>query len=83
MVEDTLRSVLTRLRSDDRVKNRRVAFAESIDVVWQVFIGIAAIGLLACPLMKGLPLHTEVDRKWGLEENKPSDVELQTDPNAL
>ena len=32
-------------------------------------IGIAGIGLLSSLAMKGLPLHTEVDRKWGLQED--------------
>jgi hypothetical protein len=36
-------------------------------VIWQVFIGVAGIGLLASLFMKGLPLHTEVDRQWALE----------------
>ena len=46
----------------------RVAFAESLAVVWRVLIGISGLGLLASLPMKGLPLHTQVDTQWGLEE---------------
>ena len=46
------------------------AFALSISVIWEVMIGIAGIGLLASLMMKGLPLHTEVDRQWGLNEGE-------------
>ena len=45
----------------------RVAFAESVIVIWQVLIGIAGIGFLACAGMKALPLHTQVDERWGLD----------------
>ena len=44
------------------------AFAESLVVVWRVMVGIAALGLLASLLMKGLPLHTQVDESWGMED---------------
>ena len=47
----------------------REAFASSISVIWKVMIGIASIGLLMCPLMKGLPLHTEMDKRWALEHH--------------
>ena len=45
----------------------RRAFADSVRVIWQVLIGVAAIGLLSCSAMKALPLHTAVDEAWGLE----------------
>ena len=48
----------------------KAAFAESIGVIWQVMIGIAGIGFIASMFMKGLPLHTQVDQKWGLEEGR-------------
>lgn len=47
----------------------RAAFADSVDVIWQVMIGITALGLLACPLMKALPLHTQIDERWGLQDD--------------
>ncbi|KAI0083280.1 hypothetical protein BDY19DRAFT_910713 [Irpex rosettiformis] len=46
----------------------RDAFAESIRVIWQVMTGIAGLGLLTSLIMKGLPLHTQVDEKWGIED---------------
>ena len=48
----------------------RVAFADSIAVIWRVMIGIAGIGFLVSLMMKGLPLHTQVDERWGLEEGR-------------
>ena len=47
----------------------REAFAQSIAVIWKVNIGIAGLGFLSSLAMKGLTLHTEVDDKWGLEDN--------------
>ncbi|KAI0791720.1 Mfs1.2 [Abortiporus biennis] len=46
----------------------RTAFAEGISLLWKVLSGISGIGLLSCILMKGLPLHTEVDENWGIEQ---------------
>ena len=48
----------------------RVAFAESLKVIWQVMIGIAGIGLIASLFMKGLPLHTSVDKQWALQDDE-------------
>ena len=48
----------------------KTAFAESVAVIWQVMIGIAGIGFIASLFMKGLPLHTQVDQKWGLEDEQ-------------
>ena len=45
----------------------QVAFADSIAVIWQVMIGISAIGLLSCLLMRGIPLNMDVDDSWALE----------------
>lgn len=47
----------------------RNAFAESLVVVWEVMIGVSGLGLLVSILMKGLPLHTEVDKNWGMDES--------------
>ncbi|KAI0083281.1 iron permease [Irpex rosettiformis] len=46
----------------------RTAFAESIRVIWQVLTGIAGMGFLSSLAMKGLPLHTQVDERWGIED---------------
>lgn len=51
----------------------RGAFGRSLQVVWQVSIGISAIGLLASLAMKALPLHTQMDEKWALEEGGAKD----------
>ncbi|KAJ7151953.1 iron permease [Mycena filopes] len=48
----------------------QIAFAESLRVVWQVLIGISGIDFLASLAMKRLPLHTEVDKKWGITESE-------------
>ncbi|EKM52340.1 uncharacterized protein PHACADRAFT_211610 [Phanerochaete carnosa HHB-10118-sp] len=47
----------------------RAAFADSICILWQVSIGIGGIGALVSLFMKGLLLHKQVDKKWGIEEN--------------
>ncbi|KAJ7437589.1 iron permease [Mycena galericulata] len=54
----------------------QVAFAESLRVVWQVLIGISGVGLLVSLAMKGLPLHTDVDAKWGIEKQNPAVISL-------
>lgn len=48
----------------------RVAFADSLRVYWEVLIGVAAAGLAASLLMKALPLHTSLDKDWGLNDDK-------------
>ncbi len=54
------------------------AFAESIIVIWQVMTGICGIGIVASFFMKALPLHTQIDEKWGLEANgRASDEHTQ------
>ncbi len=55
----------------------RVAFAQSVDRVFQVMAGIAGIGLIASFFMEGLPLHTQVDKKWGLEDKQEEVVKLE------
>lgn len=47
----------------------QIAFAKSISIIWQVMIGIASIGLISSMFMKALPLHTQVDGHWALENN--------------
>ncbi|KAH9481262.1 Efflux pump FUS6 [Psilocybe cubensis] len=46
----------------------RDAFAKGLATLWQVHTGIIGAGLIACLFMRGLPLHTEVDKNWELEE---------------
>ena len=42
----------------------QAAFASSLDVLWRVQCGLSAAGALASLFMKGLPLHTDTDKKW-------------------
>ena len=53
------------------------AFAKSMAVMWQVCIGISGIGLIASLFMKGLPLHTEVDKRWGLHEKADGEAQIE------
>ena len=48
----------------------RDAFAKGIKVIWQVMIAVAGLGLLSSLLMKALPLHTQLDESWGIEEER-------------
>ena len=49
------------------------AFAKSLQVLWEVLIGIGGAGLLVSLLMKGLPLHTHLDDEWAPETPSPSE----------
>nr|VWO95841.1 N-acyl homoserine lactonase (AHL-lactonase) (Acyl-homoserine lactonase) (EC [Ganoderma boninense] len=46
------------------------AFSRSLQVVWEVLIGISTIGFLSSLLMKGLPLQTTLDENWMLEDRQ-------------
>ena len=56
------------------------AFAGSLQVVWQVLIGIAGIGFLSSLFMEGLPLHAALDEEWMLETQRI--VEKKVDPEG-
>lgn len=60
----------------------RIAFADSIAVVWRVLLGIAGMGFLASLAMKSLPLHTQVDEQWGLEGDVASRDSDKHEPEA-
>lgn len=45
----------------------RNAFATSLRVVWQVMVGVGALGFLISSAMKHLPLHTSLDENWGMD----------------
>ncbi|ORY69454.1 iron permease [Leucosporidium creatinivorum] len=53
----------------------RAAFANSIQTIWQVLIGLSGLAFLLSFLMRSLPLTSEVDENWGLAEKKARDVE--------
>ncbi|KAJ7763585.1 hypothetical protein DFH07DRAFT_770767 [Mycena maculata] len=46
----------------------RVAFAESLQTIWQVLIGVSTAGLLVSLATRRFPLYTEVDKKWGIDQ---------------
>nr|GAT51282.1 MFS general substrate transporter [Mycena chlorophos] len=46
----------------------RSAFAEAFQLLWHVLCALGGFGLLMGLLMRGLPLHTDVDDRWGRKE---------------
>ncbi|KAJ6510863.1 Mfs1.2 [Mycena sanguinolenta] len=46
------------------------AFARSLRGVWLTLLVMSCAGLLSSLPMKSLPLHTDLDRKWGIESAK-------------
>lgn len=46
----------------------QLAFAESLVPLWKVLAFAGAAGMIGSFLMRGLPLHTAMDRDWGMEE---------------
>ncbi|GJJ12614.1 hypothetical protein Clacol_006857 [Clathrus columnatus] len=55
------------------------AFAQSLRILWFVFLGISFLGLLSALPMKDIALQNVTDEKWGLKEGKvPSDSEVAT-----
>ncbi|KAL5508718.1 hypothetical protein ACEPAG_4803 [Sanghuangporus baumii] len=47
----------------------RKAFAESLDVLWEVMIALAGIGFISSLAMKEVPMQEIVDENWGLRDN--------------
>lgn len=52
----------------------RKAFADSLRVNWEVLTAIAGVAFLVSLFMKGLPLHTQVDSNWGIQEAEGASV---------
>lgn len=48
----------------------RVAFAQSIALIWRIMIGFSAAGFVSCLLMQEVPLRISMDDTWGLREEK-------------
>lgn len=46
----------------------REAFSKSLQMLWYVSIGLSAASLLITLVMKSLPLTSESDDKWGMED---------------
>lgn len=53
------------------------AFAESIVVIWRVLTGLSVFAFGVAFVMRGLPLHTQVDRRWALEGGKDKDRDCE------
>ncbi|KAJ7183522.1 major facilitator superfamily domain-containing protein [Mycena filopes] len=52
---------------DDVAEETRQAFGSALGVMWQVMIGIGALGLLVSLVMKHMSLHADTDEKWGVD----------------
>lgn len=67
--------VVPQLRNlpQEELHSVRVAFADSLSLLWYIMAGISGLGLVACLWMKRYELHTRVDEDWGIKEN---DVEV-------
>ncbi|KAH8824449.1 major facilitator superfamily domain-containing protein [Flagelloscypha sp. PMI_526] len=56
----------------------KVAFAESLSVIWYVMIGISGIGLLSVLMMREVPMRENLDETYGLEQKtKEKGVEVE------
>lgn len=55
----------------------RVAFAESVQMIWKVMIGVSVVGFISIIGMKEIKMAEVTDQDWGLEERqaKEGDVE--------
>jgi hypothetical protein len=52
-----------------------IAFASSLSRLWQVLIGIAAMGFLSSLIMKALPLHTQLDKEWAMTDRNLNEAD--------
>jgi hypothetical protein len=59
----------------------RDAFATSLATLWSVLIDSAGVGLLVSFLMKRIPLHSDKDEKWALQDGN-TQSEGATTPTA-
>ena len=68
----------------------RVAFADSLSVIWKTMIGISGLGLLSVLFMREIVMRDNTDERFGLHEKKvvdeekvvPTDVEKVGDISA-
>ncbi|KAJ7488107.1 iron permease [Mycena latifolia] len=54
----------------DVAAETRQAFATALREMWQVMIGIGALGLVVSLAMKHMSLHSQTDEKWGVDAKK-------------
>ncbi|KAF8160345.1 iron permease [Mycena galopus ATCC 62051] len=52
------------------------AFAHSLRGVWLTLLVLSCVGLLSSLPMKALPLHTDLDSKWGIEPEQEMRMEI-------
>lgn len=62
-----------------------MAFAESMQSVWYVMLGVSILGLLSTGLMREVAMMNTLDATWGLQDEKEKeDVEAATvTPDAI
>ncbi|KAI0709719.1 iron permease [Earliella scabrosa] len=48
----------------------RDAFADSLDVLWEVMIAVSGVGFLSAWVMRQIPLQQIGDENWGLKERE-------------
>ncbi|KAI9056773.1 iron permease [Trametes sanguinea] len=62
----------------------RVAFAESMSIVWKAMIGFSAAGILTLALLREVPMQKHTDETYGLEAARTSgaDDEEKSKSNA-
>ena len=46
------------------------AFAQSLDVLWQVMIGLAGLGFLSALVMREIKMTTATDERFGLHDGQ-------------
>ena len=46
----------------------QAAFADSLDVLWEVMIAVSGVGFLSTWLMREVPMQQVPDENWGLSE---------------
>ncbi|KAI5118633.1 hypothetical protein M0805_000009 [Coniferiporia weirii] len=65
-------SIIPLIRGLDEPLKRQVedAFAESLRVFWLTLMAVACLGLISSLFMEGLPLHTAMDKDWGLNQKE-------------
>jgi len=54
----------------DIAAETREAFASALGMMWQVMIGIGALGLVVSLAMKHMSLHSDTDENWGVEKRQ-------------
>ncbi|KAF5348323.1 hypothetical protein D9756_010455 [Leucocoprinus leucothites] len=56
----------------------RDAFSGSLAVLWQVLLGISALGLLSTLIMKEIPMQTVADERYGLNEQAKTEAKEES-----